>query len=57
MIQNKLVIGTNASLLQNTVDTLTEDGWLVIVGSVGGMYSGARNDKLLMWVILEKETV
>jgi len=57
MIQNKLVIGTNAPQLQSTVDTLTEAGWLVIVGSVGGMYSGARNDKLLMWVILEKEIV
>jgi len=55
MIQNKLVIGTNSAQLQSTVDTLTEAGWLVIVGSVGGMYSGARNDKLLMWVILEKD--
>ena len=55
MLRHKLVIDTDSTRLETRVNALADDGWLVIVGSIGGIFSGARNGRLIAWAILERE--
>lgn len=54
-MKHKLIAAISVSDFQARVDMCTEDGWFVIVGSVGGMFSGSRHTMVLLWAILEKE--
>jgi hypothetical protein len=57
MFQHKLVIDTNSAQLETRVNTFAADGWQVLVGSIGGIFSGSRNERMIVWAILEKEIV
>ena len=36
MLRHKIVIDTDSTRLETRVNALADDGWLVVVGSVGG---------------------